>query len=198
MNEPSALTFAHLEHMSATAARRAAADLSLLLDRDIAVTTPTMATGSIDDVYELLGGEEAMVAAVYLVMSGDMSGHIMLLFPRGNALEMVDLLLGQPLGATQDFDEMAISAIGEVGNITAAAFLNTYGDSTGLTIHPSPPVTVIDMAAALVNTLLAEVEAQGGEVGIIETSFEDAASVTKGVVLVAPEAAPRRVTRGAA
>ncbi len=198
MSTPITPSFAQLQHLSVTAGRRAATGLSQLLDRDIDVTSGGVVTGSVSDLYERLGGEDATVAAIYLQISGDLTGHIMLLFPERNALEMADLLLEEPLGTTQEFDEMTLSAIGEVGNITGAAFLNTYSDSTGLTIHPSPPVTIVDMAGALVNSLLAEVEAQGAEVGIIETMFHDADSVTKGVVLIAPQAAEQRSVRGAA
>lgn len=190
-------TFAQLDHLSEVGAKRAAAGLSQLLDRNISVTTNHAATGGIAEMYELLGGEDARVAGIYLVMTGDLSGHIMLLFPERNALDMVDLLLEQPPGTSQEFDEMALSALGEVGNITAAAFLNTYSDNTGLTIHPSPPVPVLEMASALVNTLLVEVAATGGELGMIETLFRDAESLAKGVVLIAPSGAAAQ-ERGAA
>lgn len=189
-------TFAQLEHLSDVGAKRAALGLSQLLDRNIAVATGSTATGGIAEMYAVLGGEDANVAGIYLVMTGDLNGHIMLLFPESNALAMADLLLELDPGTTTGFDEMTLSALGEVGNITAAAFLNTYSDNTGLTIHPSPPVTVLEMASALVNTLLVETAASGSELGIIETFFRDADSIAKGVVLIAPTAANEE--RGAA
>ncbi len=56
---------------------------------------------------------------------------------------------------------------------------------------------VLEMASALVNTLLVEVAASGSELGMIETLFRDSESLAKGVVLIAPSGAAAE-ERGAA
>ncbi|HMO53083.1 MAG TPA: chemotaxis protein CheC, partial [Tepidiformaceae bacterium] len=97
----------------------------------------------------------------------------MLLFPESRALECVDLMCGQRPGTTTDADELAQSAIGELGNIVGSAFVNALADDLNLILHPSPPSILHDMAIALVESVYAEVLSQGGDVVMMDAVFED-------------------------
>jgi chemotaxis protein CheC len=164
----------------------AARGLSLLLDRRVAMEAPSVSIDSVEAIYRRIGGPETEVAGIYLMVSGDADGHILLLFPIPGAMEMIAILLGESR-ANEEFDELSLSALGEVGNIVGSAFLNHLGDDTGLSLKPSPPLVVMDMAGALMDTLLAEISVQGNDIVIIDAAFQDQSRATYGVIVLAPE-----------
>ncbi|HQV92324.1 MAG: chemotaxis protein CheC [Dehalococcoidia bacterium] len=166
---------------------RAGRGLSGLMGQEIAIHVPNVRIGTKADACDAVGGEETIVLGAYLSISGDITGHVMLLFPVPRALECVDLMCGQPPGTTQEPDELSDSAIGELGNIVGSAFINALADHLNLILHPSPPSVINDMAIALVESVYAEVLSQGSDVVMMDAIFEDHSGKTAGLLLVAPD-----------
>ena len=166
---------------------RAGRGLSGLMGQEIAIHVPNVRVGTKADACDAVGGEEAIVLGAYLSISGDITGHVMLLFPIPRALECVDLMCGQPPGTTVEPDELSDSAIGELGNIVGSAFVNALADHLNLILHPSPPTVVNDIAIALVESVYAEVLSQGGDVVMMDAIFEDYSGKTAGLLIVAPD-----------
>lgn len=166
---------------------RAGRGLTGLVGQEVRIHVPNVRLGTRADACAAVGGDTAMVLGAYLGMSGDLEGHVMLLFPEQRALECVDLMCGQPVGTTTEPDELAKSAVAELGNIVGSAFVNALADQVRLMLHPSPPTVVHDMAIALVQTIYAEILSRGNEVAMIDTVFEDRHGRTAGLVIVAPD-----------
>lgn len=166
---------------------RAGRGLSGLMGQEISIHVPNVRAGTKADACDAVGGEETIVLGAYLSISGDITGHVMLLFPVPRALECVDLMCGQPVGTTVEPDELAESAVGELGNIVGSAFINALADSLNLILHPSPPTVIHDMAVALVESVYAEVLSQGGDVVMMDAIFEDHTGRTAGLLIVAPD-----------
>ena len=189
MSDPVDLVVARLTEVAKDGALRAGRGLSGLMGQEITIHVPSVRIGTKADACDAVGGPEALVLGAYLTISGDVSGHVMLLFPEKRALECVDVMCGQAPGTTTEIDEMATSAIGELGNIVGSAFINALADDINLVLHPSTPTVVNDMAVALVQTVYAEILAQGGEVVMIDTIFEDSVGRSAGLLIVAPDPA---------
>ena len=181
------LMVARLTGVARDGALRAGRGLSGLMGQEITIHVPSVRVGTKADACDAVGGPEALVLGAYLTISGDVSGHVMLLFPESRALECVDLMCGSATGTTTVIDEMATSAIGELGNIVGSAFVDALADDLNLLLHPSIPTVVNDMAAALVQAVYAEILAQSGEVVMIDTIFEDSAGRSAGLLIVAPD-----------
>jgi len=180
---------ATLRVVASDGALRAGRGLSGLVGQDISIHVPSVRIGTNVDACDAVGGVDVLVLGAYLSMTGDITGHIMLIFPQGRALECVDLMCGQPLGTSVEVDELAASAVGELGNIVGSAFINALADRLGLILHPSPPAVVNDMAIALVESVYAAILAQGGDVVMIDTVFSDQRGETAGLLIVAPDPA---------
>ena len=67
--------------------------------------------------------------------------------------------------------EMSISALKEVGNILASAYLSALGNLLNKTLIPSVPLLAYDMAGAVVDHVLIELSQSGDFVMMIETDF---------------------------
>lgn len=168
---------------------RAGRGLSGLMGQEISIHVPNVRIGTKADACDAVGGEESLVLGTYLSISGDITGHVMLLFPVARALQCVDLMCGQPPGTTVEPDELAQSAVGELGNIVGSAFVNALADDLNLILHPSPPTIIQDMAIALVQSVYAEVLSQGGDVVMMDAVFEDEKGRTAGLLILAPDPA---------
>lgn len=176
-----------LAQVAKDGAFRAGRGISGLMGQEISIHVPNVRLGTKADACDAVGGEEEVVLGAYLAISGDITGHVMLLFPVSRALECVDLMCGQRVGTTTEPDELAESAIGELGNIVGSAFINALADHVNLSLHPSPPTVINDMAIALVESVYAEVLSQGGDVVMMDAIFEDHSGRTAGLIIVAPD-----------
>lgn len=103
------------------------------------------------DLSNLFGSETHRVAAAFFEVGGDLDGFLLLLIPGSD----VEALLHELLGPGPYEGGLARSAIGELGNIVGSSFLNHLADTYSLSVSPTPPQVVYDIAGALLNTLAA-------------------------------------------
>jgi chemotaxis protein CheC len=145
--------------------------LSRMTTGRIKLQEPRLQFLPLSDVPGIAGGPEQVVLAVYLGIDGDMNGHLMLIFTQASGLRMIDLLMEQPPGTSQELDALGISALAETGNVCGSSFLNALSDRTGLKIVPTTPAVVVDMAGAILQTVISELYVSGDEVLVVETGF---------------------------
>jgi chemotaxis protein CheC len=160
--------------------------LSQMVGQDIKATSLDPKVVEIKEVPDMIGGAEALTVGVYLRVTGDASGHMVLVYKPEAAYELLDMLLGLAPGTTQEIDEMAESALGEMGNIMGSFFLNSLADSTGMSFFPSPPAVMMDMAGAILNVALAEIMMETDDACIVEATFGTPDQQVSGTFLVMP------------
>lgn len=164
------------------------------------VATEVARTDSIH-VIEAAGGAGTVVVAVYLGITGSITGHAVLILQPEGAHRLAGLLLdgfaiAAPVGddpSVPTFDEMELSALQEVGNVTIAAFLNEVGRHLDEPCSPTVPIAITDMAGAILDAVLADLTIDGDELLACRTSFISGADTIEGAVLVLPQAASLRL-----
>ena len=160
--------------------------LSGMCEQDIKISSLTAKRIPVVDTPNLVGGPEAMAAGVYLEMSGSGTGHMVIIQTPQTAFELIDLLMGEPIGTTQEFGEMEQSVLGEVGNVMGANFLNTICDSTGLDLRVSPPAVMMDMAASILSPSMVGLMAYSEDALVLDTTFGTDDRQINGKFLVMP------------
>ncbi len=160
-----------LEVMANAGVRNAAQGFSSMVGEALAVTEPKVHLVSIAEIPDLLGGAEMEAVGIYLRAVGDLAGQIMLIIPYNRALEMVDMLLGEPLGTTKEFGALERSALQEMGNLTGTFFLNAIAGLTGLESRPSPPAVMVDMVGAIMDIIVATSGGVSENVLMLQTTF---------------------------
>ena len=131
---------------------------------------------------EYMGGAEQVVVGIFIVISGDVKGHMAFLQPLESALVLLRLLTGieQP-----ELDELGRSALQELGNIMVTSYLNALSTMTNLLMVPSVPGLAIDMAGAVWGTFgRAQVT---DEVTVIRTRFSADGEDIEGHILFLPD-----------
>lgn len=133
----------------------AASGLSTMIGTTLTVKNPCVKTVNVKDIPMALGGPENEAVGIYLKSEGDITGHFMLVIPYEKAMEMVDMLMEVPVGTTQELGSLERSALAEVGNLTAAFFLNAVASMTGISARPTPPAVMVDMIGAILDIIVA-------------------------------------------
>jgi chemotaxis protein CheC len=134
--------------------------LSSMLSRSVDISVPTAAALPFADAVEAVGPAERVVTGVVIGVNGDMTATVLLLLGEGDAATLCGLLGVDPA------DELAASALGEIGNIVGASYINALSAMTGLTLEPEPPQSATDMLAAIVATVLAG-RATGDDIALV-------------------------------
>lgn len=166
----SALQIDALREAGNIGAGNAAIALSQMVQKKVGLSTPKASLMRLTDVPELVGGPEAPVAGVYLNVSGDCSGSILLLLEEDSAGRLAGLMVPSEM----DAPEMTVvkkSALQETGSILSASYLNALGQLTGLLFKPSVPGFAMDMAGAILDYVLVDLGASEDYVLVVETDF---------------------------
>lgn len=173
----------------------AATALAQMTGRSVPMGVPTVTLLPVERVAERTGDAERVVAAMFLGVGGDVSGHMLFVMGEDAARDVVDALMGATgdasagAGGGDGFTEMEISALQEVANILTGSYLNALAQITGLRLEPTPPAVGVDYAGALVGAALAEVAMASETAILIETPLGDGDVPSLGDVLFIPTAA---------
>lgn len=132
---------------------------------------------------DYMGGLEKVVVGIFVVISGDVQGHMACLHPLESARTLIRLLTGED---KPEIDEMGRSALQELGNIMVTSFLNALSKMTNLLMMPSVPGLAIDMAGAVWESILAGAEV-AGEVTVIRTRFSAEGEAIEGHIIFLPD-----------
>lgn len=149
----------------------AASGLSVMTTGAVTLEQPHVEFMPLHTVPNVAGGPAAVVVAVYVGITGDVTGHLMLLFTEDSARRVVDILFDNPPGTTAELDPLAMSALAEAANICGSHFLNAISNRAGLTITPTAPAVVVDMAGAILEAVVADLFLGGDEALVVETGF---------------------------
>lgn len=157
--------------------------LSQLLQCKVDMKVPQVRLLDFGEIGSMMGGEEQVMAGIYLVVEGDITGSIMFLLEYHSARHLVSKLMGMEC-VGEDFSEMELSALKEIGNIITGSYLNSLSALTNLKIYPSVPDISIDMACAILSVPAIEFGALGDKILLIQTQFSDEIALVGYFILV--------------
>ena len=161
-----------LKELGNIGAGNATTALSQMMQCKVDMSVPQVRLMEFKELGKIMGGEEIIMAGVYLGIEGDIAGSIMFLLEKQAARHLVDKLMGMSMEG-EEFSEMEFSALKEVGNIITAAYLNSLSSLTGLRIQPSVPDLTVDMAGAILSVPAIEFGTLGDKMLLIQTQFFD-------------------------
>ena len=161
-----------LKELGNIGAGNATTALSQMMQCKVDMSVPQVRLMEFKELGKIMGGEEIIMAGIYLGIEGDIAGSIMFLLEKQAARHLVDKLMGMSMEG-EEFSEMEFSALKEVGNIITAAYLNSLSSLPGLRIQPSVPDLTVDMAGAILSVPAIEFGTLGDKMLLIQTQFFD-------------------------
>lgn len=172
LDEMSNEYFDVLKELGNIGAGNATTALAQLMQTKVDMSVPRVQLLEFKELGEAMGGEELVMAGIYLAIEGDINGSIMFLLEKKAAKHLVGKLIGME-SEGEDFTEMEFSALKEVGNIITGAYLNSLSSITNLVVQPSVPDLTVDMAGAIISVPAIEFAALGDRMLMIQTQFFD-------------------------
>ena len=161
-----------LKELGNIGAGNATTALAQMLQCKVDMKVPQVKLLEFSQVGEMMGGEEQIMAGIYLCVEGDITGSIMFLLEKDSARHLVSKLMGMEI-PDEEFNEIEVSALKEIGNIITGAYLNSLSTITNLKIFPSVPDLTIDMAGAILSVPAIEFGTLGDKILLIQTQFTD-------------------------
>lgn len=152
-------------------AGNAATALSRLMNKPVDMSVPTVSFLPFEEIAERVGGSEEIVVAIFLRVDGDAPGNMFFIISRNSARGLLQDLLSFDAAEGQQYSEMELSALCEIGNILAGSYLSSLGDLTGLYLSPSVPSIAVDMAGAILSYGLLQFGTMGDNALLIQTAF---------------------------
>lgn len=164
-----------LKEVGNIGAGHAATALSTLLNKKIDMKVPSVRVVSFDEMMEMAGGAESVVASVFLRIEGDAPGSMFFLLPLQQAEKFISQLIGDQSFSfsKQPVNDLAMSALQELGNILSGSYLSSLSDFTHLSLYPSVPALSIDMAGAVISFGLLELSQVSDYAIVIDTALNE-------------------------
>ncbi|MDE7021721.1 MAG: chemotaxis protein CheC [Lachnospiraceae bacterium] len=157
--------------------------LAQMLQCKVDMSVPKVGLLEFKEVGAAMGGEEQIMAGIYLGVEGDITGSIMFLLEKNSARFLVSKLMGMEMEG-EEFSEMEFSALKEVGNIITGAYLNSLSSLTNLKIFPTIPDVAVDMAGAIMSVPAIQFGAIGDRMLLIQTQFFDEVAIDGYFILI--------------
>lgn len=148
--------------------------LSQLINTRIDMRVPKVDLLGFSELAEIVGGAETLVAGILLSLEGDIDGMMLFVLESSAAHLLVNQLMGcQGTENADGFTDMEQSALMEIGNIIAGAYLSSISTLTNMFITSSVPYLAIDMAGAILSVPAIEFGKLGDKALLIESQFKD-------------------------
>lgn len=145
--------------------------LSQLINKRIDMGVPKVNVLEFKDLSEVLGGAENPIVGILFGVEGEINGMMMFVLEQRSAHNLVNMLMGKDLNGFEAFSEMDLSALNEIGNIIAGAYLSSLSSLTNLKIIATVPYMSIDMAGAILSVPAIEFGKIGDSALLIQTDF---------------------------
>jgi chemotaxis protein CheC len=176
-----------LKEVGNIGAGHAATALSTLLDKPIDMLVPKVRMLPFEEICESVGGAETVVLAIFLRVDGDAPGNMFFILDLDTAKNMLRDLIGLNIENQEEYSELELSALNEIGNILAGSYLSSLADFTNLNMQPTVPSLAIDMAGAILSYGLLQFGQMGDQALLIETKFMEGENEVQGHFFLIPD-----------
>lgn len=187
LNDLNNMRYDILREVGNIGAGNATTALSQLINSKIDMTVPKVELLDFSALADVVGSAEKLVVGILLNITGDVNGMMMFMVDNEAAHHMVNRLVGkEDSGNMEAFDDMELSALKEIGNIIAGAYLSALSSLTSLKIIESVPYMAIDMAGAILSVPAIAFGALGDKALLIESEFNQTEYSVNGFFILIP------------
>ena len=175
-----------LKEIGNIGAGNATTAISNMLNLKVNMDVPKVEFMKVQELPTAISAEEETVVGIYLEVESDIGGSMMFLLKMGSAQYLVNHLMGRPDDYAEEFNEMDISAIKEIGNIISGSYLSALSTMTNMVITSSVPYLAIDMAGAILSVPAIQFGQYGDNALLIQTEFGDDVKI-QGFFILMPD-----------
>lgn len=164
----------------------ATTSLAQMLNIRIEMMVPKVELLDFKELPSVISREDEPVVGILLEVKNDVAGSMMFFLQLQSAHYLINKLMNKDLDNSDDFTEIEMSALKEIGNIIAGSYLSAISTLTQMTITSSIPYICIDMAGAILSVPAIEFGKYGDKALLIKTEFGDEV-IIEGYFILIPE-----------
>ncbi len=176
-----------LKEIGNIGAGNATTAIANMLNLRINMHVPSVELIPVENIGSAIGAEDDIIVGIMLGVEQDIEGSMMFLLDMQSAHNLVNRMMMRPLDYNEDFDEMDLSAIKEIGNIIAGSYLSALSGLTNMVIMPTVPYVSVDMAAAILSVPAIQFGMIGDNALMIKTDFGDDFAINGHFILMPEE-----------
>ncbi|MCT4507975.1 MAG: chemotaxis protein CheC [Tepidibacter sp.] len=175
-----------LKEIGNIGAGNAATSLSKMVSSKIDMEVPAIEILEIEKTVEILGGEELIVAGVYIEFHGDINGTMLLILDKLSSDNLLSMLFKKPCEG-EFYNDMELSALQEIGNILASSYINSISAFSNLKVNISVPSVSIDMAGSILSVPAIEYGQVSDKIILIENRLKEGKNEIVGNFFLMPD-----------
>ena len=144
-----------LKEIGSIGGGNAATALSSMLSAKVNMSLPGVEILGFNEALDHLGDPEELVAAIFVEMSGELSGIMLFVLTKEFSDEILFRMLGK---ADSDFlalDEIDSSVLIEIGNIVISSYITAMASLTGVNVELSVPQLALNMLGGIMSVPIA-------------------------------------------
>lgn len=134
----------------------AATSLSQLVNKEVRISIPQVKVLGYNDAINQIGSAEQIVGATLVQMTGDLNGLMLFLFDLNFANAIFEKLMGVTYQRFEELDNMAQSALTEIGNIMICSYINAFSEMVDMDVSLSVPSSTINMLGGILTVPIVE------------------------------------------
>ena len=174
-----------LQEMGNIGSGNAASSLSAMLGKTVTMHVPKISVLDYQSVIDVMGGPEKIITAILVLFKGDIKGMMMFLLENAFDEIVVNTFMGKQNIDVTKMDEADSSAVKEMGNIMAGAYLSALAAMAEFTVEMDPPSMTVDMMGAVMNAPMVSLHEVGDKVLFIDEGFKiDNVEINADIILV--------------
>lgn len=176
-----------LQEMGNIGSGNAASSLSAMLGKTVTMHVPKISVLDYQSVIDEMGGPEKLITAILVTFKGDIKGMMIFLLENAFAEIVVNTFMGKQNIDVIRMDEADSSAVKEMGNIMAGAYLSALAAMAEFTIEMDPPSMTVDMMGAVMNAPMVSLDEVGDKVLFIDEGFKIENTEINANIILVPE-----------
>lgn len=174
-----------LQEMGNIGSGNAASSLSAMLSKPVTMHVPKIQVLDYQAIIDKMGGPEKILTAILVSFKGDIKGMMMFLLEDAFAQIVVNTFMGKKNIDVIKMDEADSSAVKEMGNIMAGAYLSALAAMAEFTVAMDPPSMTVDMMGALMSAPMTTLHDVGDKVLFIDDGFAiDNVNIDANIILI--------------
>ncbi len=156
MTEPSEAQVDALKEVGNIGASHASDVLGKMIGKTVIINVPTATFIPVEKMSSIFGEKDDALVILFFLILGDVKGNMVISFSESQATLISNYLLGTN-DDRLDLNEDKKSALKEVGNILASAYLTAMSNLAGFSLRPSVPYLAFDKVDAVVDPIIIDI-----------------------------------------
>ena len=176
-----------MKEISSIGTSHAATALSKLLQKEVRISIPEVNVLGYDETVSRIGEIEELVTATLVQMSNEVNGLMLFIFKQDLANVVLEKLIGRGYDSFDQMDELAYSALEEVGNIIICSYVNAFTQLVGVEIDLSVPSSTLNMLGGILSVPISMFGEVTDKLMLIQGEFLIGDTQLKGELLLLPD-----------